>query len=303
MNAPVPISDLFRVLLPRDHPNGWLAMITAYVDDSGTHGGSKIVLVAGLFGTEARLASLERNWRKHLERPLCGAKSRLKRFHMADCNASTREFTGWSRTETDYFCHQLQTEIVESGVSAYGAACSRNDWEELITGEQLALLGDPEGVCIWNSFVRMIAWAQANTFDPKMSFVFDSRPAASQRYAKVVFDAFQRQIENPALTGISFLSSYDIVLLQAADLLAWELYQHATNILLNGMRFPRRPQFRRLTSEMNFAAQIVTRDNMERMVAEHKKRDPALTRAMADHFTFFDPENPDYSSLVGKQTS
>ena len=42
---------------------------------------------------------------------------------------------------------------------------------------------------------------------------------------------------------------------------------------------------------------------MERMVAEHKKRDPALTRAMADHFTFFDPENPDYSSLVGKQTS
>jgi hypothetical protein len=135
----------------------------------------------------------------------------------------------------------------------------------------------------------MIAWAQANTFDPKMSFVFDSRPAASQRYAKVVFDAFQRQIENPALTGISFLSSYDIVLLQAADLLAWELYQHATDILLNGMRFPRRPQFRRLTSEMNFAAQIVTRDNMERMVAEPQKTRSCPDASHGRSFYFFRP--------------
>jgi hypothetical protein len=39
-------------------------MITAYLDDSGTHGeASDIVLVAGIFGTEARMGSLDRNWK------------------------------------------------------------------------------------------------------------------------------------------------------------------------------------------------------------------------------------------------
>jgi hypothetical protein len=48
-------------------------MITAYLDGSGTHGeASDIVLVAGIFGTEARMGSLDRNWKKHLDAPLDG---------------------------------------------------------------------------------------------------------------------------------------------------------------------------------------------------------------------------------------
>src|SRR6202171_211297 len=152
-------------------------MLTAYFDDSGTHEQSDIVLVAGIFGTEGRMDSLDRNWKKHVDRPLCGAKPPLRRFHMTDCNASQGEFTGWSRTETDYFCHQLRTEIIQSDVAAYGIACSRKDYDELVTGDIRAILGTPEGMCINQCFVRAIGWVQANTFDPKMSMVFDNRPS------------------------------------------------------------------------------------------------------------------------------
>jgi hypothetical protein len=64
VNAHVPIGDLFGILLPLDCANGSLAMLTAYFDDAGTHDGgkwgpSKIVAVAGIFGTEAELRGLE----------------------------------------------------------------------------------------------------------------------------------------------------------------------------------------------------------------------------------------------------
>jgi|ERR1035437_915833 hypothetical protein len=161
-------------------------MLTAYFDDSGTHTKSKIVMVAGISGTEGRLAGLEHSWRKHLERPLEGTKPRLKRFHMVDCQGSRGEFEGWSRPEIDHFCFQLQTEIIDSGVVAYGIACSRADWDDLVTGDIRAIFGDAEGMCIRNSFVRILGWAQSNTFDPEMKFVFDNRPSSVQRDAKVV---------------------------------------------------------------------------------------------------------------------
>ncbi len=65
-------------------------MITAYFDDSGTHGEkSDIVLVAGIFGTEGRLSGLDANWKQNLDTPLSGRKDPLRRFHAYDCDNST----------------------------------------------------------------------------------------------------------------------------------------------------------------------------------------------------------------------
>ena len=224
MSAAVSIGDLFQVLLPRDCSNGWLAMLTAYFDDAGTHKGgrwgpSRIVAVAGIIGTEGELRGLESEWRKHLDRPLCGGKPTLRRFHMYDCQNSIGELSEWSRTETDYFCHQLGTVIAESGVSGYGMACSRSDWEELVTDDVLAIMGDCEGHCMRNCFLRAAQWAQNNTFDPQMTFVFDAfddRPLR-QHDNKIVLDVFQRWIAPPEIVGMAFMSSFKVLPLQAAD--------------------------------------------------------------------------------------
>jgi hypothetical protein len=194
-------------------------MLTAYFDDSGTHQGAEIVLVAGLAGTQGEIFGLEGEWRKLLQWPLDGRKPALKRFHMYDCQNSREEFSGWTRAETDYFRHQLEDIIVESGVIGYGMACVRKDWDELVTGDLRAFEGNPEGQCIRNCFVRILQWAQRRTFDPEITFIFDNRPQDVQRDARAVFDIFRSSVRSPSLRAISFLSSSDALPLQAADML------------------------------------------------------------------------------------
>jgi hypothetical protein len=270
-------------------------MLRAFFDDSGTHEGgrwgpSKVVAVAGIFGTEAELRGLEGPWRDHLARPLWGTKPPLSRFHMTECQASDGEFTGWSRTETDYFCHQLGTAIIESGVAAYGMACSKKDWDELITGDIRAILGDAEGQCVRNCFLKASGWAQAYAVDPHMMFIFDDRPHR-QRENKIVFNIFQVHLmPPPELVGVFFNTSHKLIGLQAADLIAWEFYQYAKDTLESGkIEMPKRQQFHRLRQEISvFDLQIARRDSIEK-IADNAKTKPHLDK-LAEHFKTFDPD-------------
>jgi hypothetical protein len=300
MNAHVPIADLFPALLPRDHAEGWLAMLTGYFDDSGTHGGP-IVIVGGLSGTEWQLSSLEKLWRPHLERPLCGTKNPVRRFHAYDCFNSINDFTGWTRTETDYYWHQLVTVIIESRVMPYGIGCVRQDWDDLVVGDLRAIYGNAEQMCIKNCFVKALQWAQQNTFDPLITFVLDNRPLLVQQEAQVVSHTFEngRPGELPQVVGTAFLSSLRILPLQAADLIAWELYQFANNIH-SGETVAGRPIRRSLQylqeSIPQFFAQFASRESIQKIVDHAATRDPALLRAAAEHFRTFDPSSGEQSS-------
>ncbi len=268
-------------------------MLGAYLDDSGSHSTSDIVITAGVAGTEWQLRSLEKMWRQELDTPLEGLKASLSRFHMAECQGSHGKFERWTRTETDYLCHRLGTVLIDSGVTAYGMACSRKDWDDLVTGNLRAIWGDAEGMCITNCFTKLIGWAQKFTFDPEMSFIFDSRTKEVERRANAVFDVYRRLIDMPSLASVSFLNSHKILPLQPADMVAWEFYQYANDILVSGFIDAKRPQYRRLASNMIWHGQIATRKSIKRIVDLTEKQDPEKMQRAALHFINFDPSNPD----------
>lgn len=218
---------------------------------------------------------------------------------MTDCFNSRGEFAGWTRTETDYLCHQLREELVGADIAAYGVAVSRKDWEELVTGDYAAIFGDAEGFCIRNVFVRTLAWAQRCTFDPDIRFVFDSRPAPVVRDAAVVNHAYEKWVSDLSIAEISFENSFDTVLLQAADYLAWEMYNHAKDVLETGInRPPKRAEFRRFVGRILFEGQIANREAIKEMADKvWNKNDKRNIAQIADHFRNFDPQNPDYSFL------
>lgn len=107
-------------------------MLTAYFDDSGTNPNSDMVLWSGLFGNNYQWEHFDRLWAEKLKKPIPAppAKEPLKRFHMAECNASDGEFLRWSRTETDYLVNELVDIIIKCGLCSDAATISRKDWDD-----------------------------------------------------------------------------------------------------------------------------------------------------------------------------
>jgi Protein of unknown function (DUF3800) len=185
-------------------------------------------------------------------------------------------------------------------LAAYGIAISRRDWNQIVRGDMKRFLGgDAEGYAVTQCFVRTLQWAQENTFDPQISFVFDRRPSEIQRRAQATGDAFSRHTLIPSITDCSFGNSYEIRALQAADLVAWEIYQHANAIFRAGKIIsPQRKQLQHLNNNMKIMTQYANRQsiwNIVKYIRREQSRD--FLRSAANHFSYFDPSNPDHSHL------
>jgi hypothetical protein len=263
-------------------------MISAFFDDSGTHASSSIVVVAGVVGREGYLDCLARAWAKELQNPIEGRKKPVRRFHMVECRESRGDYAGWTRTETDWHTHLLRDMLIQADVGTYGIAVSRKDWDELVLGNNRKIFGDAEQFCAMNCMLRAQVWAQTYCYDTSMRFVFDDRTKEFERHARIVHDAYKRWVSDLELSpGIEFKNSHQEILMQAADMVAWEVYQHAKHMLETGTNDPPvRNEMRQLVKGTNFMGQVATRETIEHARDElWSNKDPELMDAIADHFS------------------
>lgn len=264
-------------------------MLTAYFDDSGTHGKSEIVLWSGVFGNQQQWARFNKEWSAVLKEP-CPKWGPLKRFHMTECQSSRGEFTGWTRNETDYLVWSLIDIIVQCGLYANGLAVARKHWDAAITGDAVRAFGDAEGYCLRICYVRSLNWARKYTDDVHISYLFDRRPERHFENQRI-FDVFKRyseiELQPPHLETIEFVSSYDHLPLQAADLIAWEMYQQAILNLKEG-RYQRRPNRRQLSKLIKggrINTGIASPDVIRKVAVRLRNVDPDKIIAVADHMT------------------
>lgn len=78
-------------------------------------------------------------------------------------------------------------------------------------------------------------------------------------------------------------------------MIAWELYQHANDILVEGLRAPKRQQLLNLGKQLGpgirFVGQIALRERIAMIVDFWKeKKSPEELKEMASHFMHFDPD-------------
>jgi hypothetical protein len=260
-------------------------MILGYFDDSGSHTSSDIVVMAGLFGYPNQWDYLSELWVKTLAAP-CPSKLPLARFHMSSCQAGDEEFLGWKRLECDFLVDELIEIIRKSGVYGFGGALPRKHYDELVTGDLRRATGDPETACIINCFVKLVRFAQQITPDKEIAFIFDDRPQQERNVARIqgVYKGVNEA--GVEITSVTFGSSKKILPLQAADLLAWEIYQDSIDSL-NGRterEGPRRRQLRRLIESGRVRVEYCSPDGVRRLV-QHGI-DPTVIAELANHVDF-----------------
>lgn len=261
-----------------------LIVLRAYFDDSGTHDGSEVVLMAGVYAPTEDWIGFEHDWRLTLADPLGdGSKPPLKRFHMYDCEHGQGEFTSYSRPESDVAIHAFRQVILDHKLRGYAAAVPRRLWDEMVTGDVRTVLGDAERYCVMCSILESVDRAKELDLDKNVLIVFDNRPhrtAMHEIVLRVCQSANDWAGEGVTIFGPNFLPSDQILPLQAADIVAWEYYRHASQIVQNGQLDHVRPHFARLIETDRFELRIVDRGALERMIARNSHDQ---TKAQADH--------------------
>src|SRR5262245_61922147 len=119
-------------------------MLTAYLDDSGTHAGANVTLLAGLCGNAHQWDHFSSLWKQALEAPLNGAKPPVRRFHMFDCFGARHDFKGWTRSDADDFGHQLANIIFKCGLWGCATAVTARASDQKAQGELADASGDAD---------------------------------------------------------------------------------------------------------------------------------------------------------------
>jgi len=225
-------------------------MLTAYFDDSGTHDEAEIMVMAGFIGTDEQWSAFDASWKAKLDAPLPD-KPPLRRFRMADCEARSGEFSGYSKAEKDAVIHDFREIIIDNKLPGYVIAVERRAWDRLVVGPHAVLYGDCEQHCVRRCVSFALDYVRKHESERLLTIVIDDSTARRVARQQAVTDPFQEFYydhpdfpDYPKIAAVSFSSSTLTRPLQAADMLAWEDYQQGLAVFRSGSPAPPRPHLK-----------------------------------------------------------
>jgi len=205
-------------------------VITAYFDESGTHGSSELALMAGYIAEG-------RQWRKYEKRAakLFG-RHRVRVFHSIDLKRGSKDFAGWTVDQKIHFLDEFQhvvNETLEVGfVSILKAAdyayYKSLPWPKGTRPDSLytilfraSLSGGLDGAR------QVERWRLAQ--EPRLHVVLESGHRNAKDAVRIYEFVQTRFPQAPCpLNGLTFEDKKDCLPLAAADLIAYNVYREET---------------------------------------------------------------------------
>lgn len=215
------IEDVARVSLPNRGARGVIAMLELYMDDSGTHDGSLIVVWGGVAGDKHYMDKLDAAWREQLKHP-CDGKPAIKRFHSYDLEHGLREFEGYNQGERDLTRRNFRQVCVQSDVTVLAYGVSVRDWDQLVR------IGDrkPDYTAeqfVFGKAIFDVAKAAKAEREP-LTLQFDQgRDDPGLR--RLIQPVLERAKMDGRFVSYGFAPVAEVPALQAADLVVHEAYR------------------------------------------------------------------------------
>jgi hypothetical protein len=216
-------------------------ILTGYFDESGTHAGSNLAIMAGFVGDA-------RQWRKFEKRVgKLFKRFRVNIFHTIDVKRTDKDFEGWSVDRKIEFLDEFQ-HVVNETLERRFASILRNDdyayycnlnWPKGTRKDtQYGLLFRASLASITESPLSVEKWAYND--EPKLNIVCEAGHVNTQdavRLYKLFQDRFKKQ--SKALASLTFETKEKCLPLAAADLFAYSAYREETGGKPIGV--PKRP--------------------------------------------------------------
>jgi Protein of unknown function (DUF3800) len=238
----------------------FLVLLEAYFDESGTHDGSKVLTVAGYIGDPAAWVHFEGEWRAALE------EYGLEFFHMNKFAAGAPPvYARWTREQRLDNLKRLIDLTNRHAYASVGVCVPLESFQSLVPPDAQEFLGGPYGFAAIACFFETARLVRAHRSDGWISYVLESGGPDPG----VVANHFKRFMQRPELRQYLRLQSlrFDdkrvFTPLQAADILAYELYRHLPKQLGNDLRLPRLRNLRLLAEVQRawmYATPAVLRD-------------------------------------------
>jgi hypothetical protein len=200
------------ILLNHDPTRTWIAIMTeyaAYFDDSGHPDDQEAVLVAGFIASEHDWLLFEREWQEILDR------EGMEIFHMTDFEKSKV----WPQYKKDAILSRLVNTIKIRTVKSISQGVLMEDYKQ-INGQRAfeETVGPPYALAGRTVAKSLNDWKAKFAPEDKLLVFFED----GTKHKGAFIDAMERdQLPCPA-----FIKKREATPLQAADLLAWEMFNY-----------------------------------------------------------------------------
>jgi hypothetical protein len=218
-----------------------MSILTIYCDDSGTHPKSRVAVVAGYLGQITQWRRFEKDWKGLL------AEFGVTQMHRAKLEAFQGEFEGWNESRRRLFlrrCHLLMREYTKMPI---GIAVIKEQFNSILPREIRDKFGGVYGWCAQECIVAARIWCENHSHDEPIQWVFESGTIGHGQVG-AMFQELHLHSEW-LIKGWAFQDK-SVVPLQAADVLAYEVFKQVENQIVDGgNKYPVRVSFQQIIHE------------------------------------------------------
>lgn len=237
--------------------DGEVAVLKAYMDESGVHDGSEAITVAAYVGRPSDWQQWTKMWN--------AAKRPIKVYHAVDAQNRTGEFRGWTQERVAELVKRLLPITAESRIAAVVVGMNLNEFRKAVDAEPTLreLFGNPYVACLhWTIQIILNLMFETNNKE-RIAFIHENNSYHGGAYE--VFDWIKKYgSRGKNIISLTFGSKEDYPPLQAADILAYEGNKR--------LRDPSRPERRPWTAlGANEFVLHYGKDNMAELVERLKR--------------------------------
>ncbi|MGH9436304.1 MAG: DUF3800 domain-containing protein [Candidatus Acidiferrales bacterium] len=200
-----------------------MADLVGFFDDSGTHGDSRFVVVAGGVASVQQWDRLSSEW----EQAIDPWSLRRGYFHMADFVSGYNDYKEWTQAQKCYRLRQLVRIICRHVRVLVGNAVVRADFDAALQMCPSTVIGTAYRFCAFLALPAVDRWRRRSPKRKPIALIFERGNKLKNEYGRMLeqLGDYERTREKYGISAVGEGSKNEWAPLQAADLIAYATYK------------------------------------------------------------------------------